>query len=151
VTRPLRWIVLAAALLLAPGLAGAPERLGGRVELHLLREAACHWETRGEAEPGEAIGPGQEIGRCQIKPGSARAALAEPPLVELLVRLVVRPEPIADAILRDCEARGKARAFDLADCYHRGPSARGAPTGRDREYAKQLAADYAAAWLGRHP
>ena len=139
----MRYLLLSLFLLL-PGLTWAPQT----TDLVLLRSVLCHWETRGERNPQEAIGLGQEIGRCQIKPSSARMAMPDVPLAELLVRLVVRPEPIAEAILTECQLR-RIGAFALADCYHRGPYASGVPTGRDREYAKQAASDYAEAYRKR--
>lgn len=113
------------------------------VDLSLLRHRICSWETRGERLPDEAIGPGQELGRCQIKPSSARVVLPGLPLLGLLTRIVLNPESVADLILSVCAQR-RVNAFSIADCYHRGPRARGKPTGRDREYAKQIASDYAA-------
>ena len=141
---------LLAALLLVPILAWAPTQ----PDLALLREVTCKHETRGETVPNAALGSGGEIGRCQIKPLSAvryggQSANAELSLIQLLIALVLRPEPIAEEILRYCAARIKIpTAFKIAACYNGGPNAARPLTDSDRYlYAKQIATDYAAARL----
>ena len=48
------------------------------VNLPELRDVICeHWETRGGAEPDEAVGADGELGRCQVKAESARLAGSE--------------------------------------------------------------------------
>ena len=42
------------------------------VNLLVLRDTICDYETRGERFPDEAIGASGELGRCQIKIGTAR-------------------------------------------------------------------------------
>ena len=142
--------LLLAALLAMPALAWAPTQ----PDLALLREVTCKHETRGETIPNAALGSGGEIGRCQIKPLSAvryggQSSNTELALIQLLVALVLRPEPIAEEILRYCAARIKIpTAFKVAACYNGGPNAAHPLSESDRYlYAKQIAADYAAARL----
>ena len=146
----IRTALLLAALLTLPALAWAPTQ----PNLALLREVTCTHETRGETIPNAALGAGGEIGRCQIKPLSAvryggQTANTELALIQLLAALILRPEPIAEEILRYCSTRIKIpTAFKVAACYSGGPNATHPLADSNRYlYAKQIAADYAAAAL----
>ncbi len=109
-------------------------------EYRLLAEIICAWETRGEAEPDQAIGDAGELGRCQVKPTTARllgvrfAALENP---EASIQTAV-------AVLRWCASKGWHGTYNGAHCYNAGPKAR---LGSAHAYARQIASDYAKTWL----
>lgn len=112
-------------------------------DLELLATVICRWETRGlsEADRNDAIGTSGEVGACQIKPGTARQIGYRGKNVRLFLPGINRAWALE--YLRFCKSRLRTQSvFRLAHCYNAGPRARRYIA---REYAKQIASDYAAA------
>lgn len=108
------------------------------LEYRVLAEVICERETRGHPDPDHAIGAHGELGRCQIKSGTAILfgitfdALA---IAEVSIQTAVM-------VLRWCSANGWHGAYRGAHCYNAGP---GGAIGIARVYAKTVAAAYAEA------
>ena len=62
-------ILIVAAIFIAGWI---PALVEAHTDIALLRDVICSYETRGEANPDRARGTSDELGRCQIRPGTAR-------------------------------------------------------------------------------
>ena len=134
-TRIVGIVLMGVAILISPAQAA--------VNLPELRDVICeHWETRGVAEPDEAVGADGELGRCQVKAESARLAGSEVKPSKLLgPDSAAANREAALLILQRCWIVKDARTpYELARCYNGG-----------HRYGKTIAALYAehrraAAW-----
>ena len=141
------WTGLASSLVLArrlvlfaflasvsgPGFASAAPT----VDLLRLRDAVCAHETRGEADPDDALGRAGEIGRCQIKPGTARQVGYQGTNVALFRRET--NEYWALVKIAAC-AQKYVTVKGLAWCFNRGLNA-GKVNGTDK-YVLAVEAEY---------
>ena len=134
--------LLLLALLLWAGSAQAHEEPSDAEYLFLADRGICTWEVRGHPDPQNAVGPGGEIGWCQIKPSTAD--LLGIPLSHLVSPDRSLAVAAAVEVLRWCFREGWHGTYRQAHCYNAGPSAR---RGAAHAYARQIASDHATAWL----
>jgi len=131
--------LLLAALLLPAVAHGA--------DLGAIRDAICKWETRGERNPDKAPGAHGEIGRCQIKPGTAREAGFRGDLKDLWEPAINRAWALE--LLRQCRTKyGPRSEARLVWCYHKGPRARWQRKWRAGHYVNGVLRLYRLAMIG---
>lgn len=110
-------------------------------DLELIRDLICSWETRGipELQRDDAIGDSSEIGRCQIKPKTARL-IGYRGTNQNLLSIGWMNRIWALEYVRYCARRRGNWAYAIAKCYNGGPNA---TTKSSYRYARQIASDYA--------
>ncbi len=116
------------------------------LDLLRLRDVICKWESQAEPDPDDAVGHHDgSIGRCQIKPGTARlagyrgknAALLGPGSAEL-------NRSVALSILALCWLKHPTWGVrGMAYCYNAGPYKPLLQKGRHWAYAQARAVEYA--------
>jgi len=111
------------------------------VDIELLQQVVCDWETRGVKDPDESISSAGAVGACQIKEGTARAVGYRGKISTLLTDGWVNRR-VALEILSDCHQRGRRGVYELAYCYHGGPRAK-ISLAKHRVYAKTIMILYA--------
>ena len=138
------------AILLTSGTwshAHAPER--ELWEYRELVQIVCRQESQGEADPDEAVGRANELGRCQIKPKVAKehgyrfAALA---VAEVSYQAAAAVLLACTRNMRHWWLKYHPWAYRHAYCYKEGAWSDGKDQDAHR-YAKLAASDYAAAKL----
>ena len=133
--------VLAKYLLLALLVIGIPISASGHTDMRLLRDVICVYETRGMSRPDNARGASDEIGRCQIRPSTARQMGFRGDLKYLELAHV--NEAWALRYLRYCSWKLKTSdPARLAHCYNGGPNLPWAGIGHARKYAAAVTVRY---------
>lgn len=129
--------VLLCCLLGSASLLGSIETSAAEpVDLIALRDAICAWETRGSKDPDAEVGTKSELGRCQIRLGTARglgfighpAKLFDRDVNEYwaLVKLVKCGQPLFRREMEDGKwkytltRQGYVTVKGLAFCFNRG-------------------------------
>ena len=130
------------ALLLALLLWAGAAQAHSEAEYLFHADLICGREVRSHPDPRNAVGPGGEIGWCQIKP--ATAEMLGIPLSDLVGEDRDKAVQAAAKMLRDCASKGWHSAYRRAHCYNAGAAAR---PGAAHAYARQSASDHATAWL----
>ena len=124
--------------------AGYAPQLAQAHDLDLLTEVICSYETRGESEPDAARGASDEVGACQVRPGTARLMgfhgsdnlLANPRINRV----------IAKRYLHYCSRVLRTESITrLAHCYNGGPNLPYEGYGPARRYATAILKRYLAA------
>ena len=108
-----------------------------QTDMKLLRDVICVYETRGEQERDKARGASDEIGRCQIRPSTARQMgfRGSPKYLEL----GQVNEAWALMYLRFCSRKLRTQKPDkLAHCYNGGPNMPWKGIGPARKYAAAI-------------
>lgn len=130
-------LFLAAVLLIATAPALAHSRMNA------LRDVICAYETRGEPDRDAARGrtkdgkPSDEVGRCQLRPGSARQAGYRGTLTDLALPAINRIWALEYLYL--CARKlGTYEDERLAHCYNGGPESPWEPYGDARKYAAAI-------------
>ena len=136
---PLYILWIAVTLLFVLCLVLAARVTEAKLDIHLLRDVICAYETRGEANPNTAVSYANAVGPCQILPIRAE----EIGCMWWRLNLAWYSQLCALLILEDCQLRFGNRLWNLARCYN--PS---------RSYIKTIAVKYAQArmlivWRGR--
>jgi len=131
--------LLLAALCLLAGLGLLHIAHGAELNLPLVRDLVCHWETRNihESKKDSYVGDDEELGRCQILPSTAKdMGIA----FHLLGRRDVS-EAAALLYLEHCaHVMRRTDVATLGRCYNGGPRS---ISRRAYWYGKTLAAAYA--------
>ena len=122
----------------------------GQAEAHtdiaLLRDVICSYETRGEAQPDRAKGESDEVGRCQIRPGTARWVGYRGSDRSLSHPRINRHWSLE--YLKFCRSKlGTDSVSRLAHAYVGGPYLPYEGYGKARHYAAQILKRYRAAQL----
>ncbi len=124
---------------------------------HPLTETICQFETRGELNPDDAVGLDGELGRCQVKPGTARLVGYRGTNRALLSDTQTNRR-VADLIVWRCSKRYRSArlgphwpsAYLTAYCYHAGFRAPLNAKRRSRDYARNIALRVALRVLARN-
>ena len=114
--RSLRTSSIGLATALIVGLSGWSSGASA-VDLSVLRDTICEYETRGERIPDEAVGASGELGRCQIKIGTARQVGFQQHPALLFIADVNRTVALTKLIM--CN-RKYVTVKGLAWCWNRG-------------------------------
>ena len=119
-----------------------------QIDYSLLRDIICHWETRNlsERQKNDYVGTSGELGRCAIRPGTARWAGYRGSNINLISYPLINRAWAKEVLVRVCAPRVTNTAFALARCYNGGPKAK---SKFSLWYAKIIAAKYAHAFLRR--
>ena len=142
-------VVAAAALVLWAGTAWGQPKARELWEYRELVQIVCRQESQGEADPDEAVGKANELGRCQIKPRVAKehgyrfAALA---VAEVSYQAATAVLLACTRNMRHWWLKDHPWAYRHAYCYKEGAWSDGNDLAAHR-YAKLAASDYAAAKL----
>ncbi|KKM82469.1 hypothetical protein LCGC14_1319280 [marine sediment metagenome] len=108
------------------------------VEVDPLTPIICAWETRGEADPDDAVGGDGELGRCQIKPPTARL-LGYRGTNKALLSNGLLNEYWADRMVKRCRAKWKTPSdYLIFYCYNAGLRSKANRSRKAVRYAKQL-------------
>ncbi len=112
----------------------------GYVEIPLLQELICKFETSG----GIKRGADGEIGYCQIKLGTARMLYPKHPtwLLEAALNNMEGNARIAQKVLRNCQQRGWKGVYGLAYCYNAGRSSGKSYKPEAHTYAMRMVTRY---------
>ena len=114
--------------------------LFSQTDFFLLRDIICSWEHRGHPNPDDAIGSAGEVGRCQMKPATARQ-IGYRGTNKNLLSLAFVNRAWALEKLYHCERKKKTDLpFILSRCYNGGANA---TTKSSLLYARQILSDYA--------
>ncbi len=112
----------------------------GYVEIPLLQELICKFETSG----GIKRGADGEIGYCQIKLGTARMLYPKHPAwrLEAALNNIEGNARIAQMVLRNCQQRGWKGVYGLAYCYNAGRSSGKSYKPEAHTYAMRMVTRY---------
>jgi len=116
---------------------GIPTTVLTHTDLPKLRDTICAYETRGEKDPDAARGQSDEIGRCQIRPSTARQMGYRGSLAVLTRPAINRAWALKYLLFCRRKLR-TARVERLAHCYNGGPNAPWEPYGPSRRYAAAI-------------
>lgn len=113
------------------------------VDLTVLRDTICEWETRGEKYPNDAVGADGELGQCQIKVDTARWAGYRGSNRGLLQPGGEVNRAVALAIITKCANQLETNdPHRIAYCYNGGRWKRLNPKSTAWGYANQVAIKY---------
>ena len=111
-----------------------------KLDLGVLRDAICQWETRGERHPDHYVGDAGEVGYCAVRMQTAEFLGFKGDGLDLMNRSTNMRYALK--WLKYCYRKGRRTVPLLAACYN-GPLATAG-------YIRQIRSDYAELYKRRH-